>query len=82
VLLGGADNDVVLGGSDGDTLLGGTGADDIRGQGSSSDVQVGETGLAGAGDDTPDAGDTFDAVAEIDNAFVLDTAILDKLNAF
>lgn len=82
VLLGGADNDVVLGGSDGDTLLGGTGADDIRGQGSGSDVLVGETGLAGASDDTPDAGDTFDALAEIDNAFVLDTAILDKLNSF
>jgi Ca2+-binding RTX toxin-like protein len=82
VLLGGADNDVLLGGSDADTLLGGTGADDIRGQGSSGDVQVGETGLAGAGDDTPDAGDNFDSVAEIDNAFVLNTAILDQLNSF
>jgi Ca2+-binding RTX toxin-like protein len=82
ILLGGADNDTLLGGSDADTLLGGTGADDIRGQGSSGDKQVGETGLAGAGDDTPDAGDTFDAVAEIDNAFVLNTAILDILNSF
>ena len=82
VLLGGADQDTLLGGSDADTLLGGTGADDIRGQGSSGDVQVGETGLAGTGDDTPDVGDTFDSVTEIDNAFVLDTAILDKLNSF
>jgi hypothetical protein len=38
--------------------------------------------LDGTGDDEPDAGDTFDAVSEIDNAFVLDTAILDQLNAF
>ena len=82
VLLGGADNDTILGGSDADTLVGGTGADDIRGQGSSGDIQVGETALAGTADDTPDAGDTFDSVAEIDNAFVLDTAILDKLNSF
>ncbi len=82
VLLGGSDNDVLLGGSDADTLLGGTGADDIRGQGSSGDVQVGETGLAGTADDTPNAGDTFDSVTEIDNAFVLDTAILDQLNSF
>jgi len=82
VLLGGSDNDVLLGGSDADTLLGGTGADDIRGQGSSGDVQVGETGLDGTADDTPDPGDTFDSVTEIDNAFVLDTAILDKLNSF
>lgn len=82
VLLGGSDNDTLLGGSDADTLLGGTGADDIRGQGSSGDVQVGETGLAGTADDTPDPGDTFDSVTEIDNAFVLDTAILDKLNSF
>lgn len=87
VLLGGADNDTLLGGREADTLLGGTGADDIRGQGSGSDILVGETGLAGASDDTPDAGDTFDSVAlstpgEIDNAFVLDTAILDKLNSF
>jgi Ca2+-binding RTX toxin-like protein len=82
VLLGGADNDTVLGGSDADTLLGGTGADDIRGQGSSGDKLVGETGLAGTADDTPDPGDTFDDVAEIDNAFVLDTAILDTLNSF
>ena len=84
VLLGGADNDVLLGGRDADTLLGGTGADDIRGQGSSVDVLVGETGLA---DDTPDPGDTFDSFAlntpsEIDNVFVLDTAILDQLNSF
>lgn len=82
VLLGGADNDVLLGGSDADTLLGGTGSDDIRGQGSGGDVLVGETGLAGTADDTPDAGDTFDSVDEIDNAFVLDTAILDQLNSF
>jgi Ca2+-binding RTX toxin-like protein len=87
VLLGGADNDVLLGGSDADTLLGGTGADDIRGQGSSGDVLVGETGLAGAGDDTPDPSDTFDSFAlntpdEIDNAFVLNTAILDLLDSF
>ncbi|NQV26681.1 MAG: hypothetical protein HQ518_20195, partial [Rhodopirellula sp.] len=88
VLLGGADNDVLLGGSDADTILGGTGADEINGQGSASDVLVGETGLAGTADDTPDPGDTFDSVAEgmlgseIDNAFVLDTAIFDKLNSF
>ncbi|MDA0920601.1 MAG: hypothetical protein O2945_16135 [Planctomycetota bacterium] len=75
-LLGGADNDTLLGGSERDTLFGGTGADDIRGQGS-SDTLVGETG-----DGTQDLGDTFDEVAEIDNAFVLDTAILDQLNAF
>ena len=81
-LLGGADNDTLLGGSDADTLLGGTGADDIRGQGSASDKLVGETG-----DGTEDPGDTFDSFDlntpnEIDNAFVIDTAILDQLNSF
>ena len=77
-LLGGADNDTLLGGRDADQLVGGTGADDIRGQGSSGDQLVGETN----GADTPDPGDTFDSPAEIDNAFVLNTAILDKLNSF
>jgi Ca2+-binding RTX toxin-like protein len=81
-LLGGADNDTLLGGSDADTILGGTGADGIFGQGSNSDVLVGETGLAGTADDTPDPGDTFDDVNEIDNAFVLDTAIFARLNSF
>lgn len=82
ILLGGADNDRLLGGSDADIILGGTGADDIQGQGSGSDTLVGETGLEGSGDDTPDPGDTFDSVSEIDNAFVLDTAIFDLLNSF
>lgn len=82
VLLGGADNDRLLGGSDADIVVGGTGADEINGQGSGSDTLVGETALDGAGDDTPDPGDSFDSAVEIDNAFVLPTAILDKLNSF
>ncbi|MDA1164482.1 MAG: hypothetical protein O3B13_15420 [Planctomycetota bacterium] len=82
VLIGGADNDRLIGGSGTDTVIGGTGADDINGQGSNSDVLVGETALAGTGDDTSDPGDTFDDSAEIDNAFVLNTAIFDLLNSF
>lgn len=78
VLLGGADNDNIFGGSNPDTLIGGTGADFLKGQGSSNDIHVAEN----EGSEAADPGDTIVEPTEIDNAFVLNTAILDRLNAF
>lgn len=81
-LIGDADNDTLSGGAREDLVVGGRGADIIDGQGTNRDTLVGETGLEGADDDTPDPGDVFDNAAEINNAFVIPTAIFDTLNGF
>ena len=76
-MLGGDDNDNVRGAGGRDVVIGGLGADVVRGQGTVDDTLVGNNG-----GDSPDPGDTFpdDLASEIDNAFVISTAILDRLN--
>jgi len=81
-LFGDADNDTLTGGGREDLVVGGRGADSISGQGTNRDTLVGETGLEGSDDDTPDPGDTFDNAAEINNAFVVPQAIFDLLDSF
>jgi len=82
ILLGGNGDDNLFGGANPDTVIGGLGGDFLKGQGSSNDVHVGQTAEEGSDDDEPDPNDVFVEPDEVDNAFVLDTAILDRLNSF
>lgn len=75
-VLGGDGRDVLRGGAQVDLLIGGNGRDRILGQGSSMDTLVG--GNADGIDESDD--DRFDRASEVDNAFAIDTAILDRLN--
>lgn len=74
-VLGNSGRDILRGGAHADVLIGGDDQDRILGQGSNRDTLVGGNG----GDDEPDD-DRFDRAAEVDNAFAIDTSILDRLN--
>lgn len=74
-VFGNAGRDILRGGSHADLLVGGSDVDLILGQGSNRDTLVGENG-----DDDEPNDDRFDRVAEVDNAFAIDTAILERLN--
>ena len=74
-VLGNAGRDVLRGGAHADLLIGGGDQDSLFGQGSNQDTLVGGNG----GDGEPDD-DRFDRAAEVDNAFAIDTSILERLN--
>ena len=74
-VLGNAGRDILRGGAHADLLIGGDGRDRILGQGSRDDTLVGGNGGSDDADD-----DEFDRAAEVDNAFAIDTSILDRLN--
>ena len=74
-VFGNAGRDILRGGSHADLLVGGSDVDLILGQGSARDTLVG-----GNGDDDEPDDDRFDRVAEVDNAFAIDTSILERLN--
>ena len=73
-MLGNAGRDVLRGGAHADLLIGGDDLDRILGQGSNRDTLVGGNG----DDDSSD--DRFDRATEVDNAFAIDTSILERLN--
>ncbi|MBL6705968.1 MAG: hypothetical protein ISQ06_07650, partial [Planctomycetaceae bacterium] len=74
-VLGNAGRDVLRGGAHADLLIGGDDLDRILGQGSNRDTLIGGNG----GTEEPDE-DRFDRAAEVDNAFAIDTSILERLN--
>lgn len=74
-VFGDGGRDVLRGGAHADLLIGGDGLDRIFGQGSNADTLVGGNGGADQAD-----GDRSDRAAEVDNAFAIDTSILERLN--
>ncbi|NQV23865.1 MAG: hypothetical protein HQ518_05800, partial [Rhodopirellula sp.] len=74
-VLGDSGEDTLRGGAQADLLIGGDDADRILGQGSSMDTLVGGNGVYDEAD-----GDQLDRAAEVDNAFAIDTSILERLN--